>query len=225
MRLLSASLLAWLVCFASQAYGQNSRLFSQATPLKTTAVSGPTVDTANWISVPLPPPKEIRVNDIITIRVDLMARTSQEGEMQRRKTSNYNALLSSFVTLEGLSQLKRAPQTSGDQQVQGELNNQYRTTADYQTSESLKFEVAATVAAILPNGNLVLEAHRKVKNNNEMWMHSLSGVCHKDAVQNGNFVLSKDIASLEITKEELGHVRDSYERGWLQKIWDRVRLF
>jgi flagellar L-ring protein precursor FlgH len=56
-------------------------------------------------------------------------------------------------------------------------------------------------------------------------LHSLSGVCHKDAVGPGNVILSKDIASLEVTKEELGHIRDSYERGWLQKWWDRMKAF
>jgi flagellar L-ring protein FlgH len=210
---------------ANELWAQNSRLFDRSVPVNVRSAGGPTVDNASWITVPVPPPKEIRVHDIVTIRVDLTARTTQEGEMQRRKTSNYNALLSSWVLLEGLTQIKPAPQTNGDQNIAGQLNNQYRATGEYETSESLKFEIAANVAAILPNGNLVLEAHRKVKNNDELWLHSLSGVCHKDAVGPGNVILSKDIASLEVTKEEMGHIRDSYERGWLQKWWDRMKAF
>jgi flagellar L-ring protein FlgH len=212
------------ICSTAPALAQNSRLFEKAVSPSQIAV-GPTMENASWISVPLPPPKEIKVNDIVTIRVDLASRSVQEGEMQRRKTSNYNAVLSSWVRLEGLTQLKPAVQADGDPRVAGQLNDQYRATGEYETSESLKFEIAATVAAILPNGNLVLEANRKIKNNDEVWLHSLQGTCHKDALGPGNTILSKDIASLNITKEEVGHVKDSYQRGWLQRIWDRYKVF
>lgn len=208
----------------SVVHAQNSRLFERG-PLPPRLNMGPTLDNASWISVPVPPPKEIRVNDIVTIRVDMTTRTTQDGQLQRRKSSNFDALLSDWVLLEGLSQLKPAPQSDGDQRVRGQLNNQVRATADLKTTETLKFEIGATIASILPNGNLVLEAHRKVKSNEDVWLHSLSGVCPKEAVGPGNVILSKDIASLEITKQELGNVRESYQRGWLQRLWDRYKAF
>ena len=70
-------------------------------------------------------------------------------------------------------------------------------TGQLDTTESLKFEIAATVAAVLPNGNVVLEAHRVNQNNNEQWMHSLSGVCRREDIGPNNVVLSKDIANLQ----------------------------
>jgi flagellar L-ring protein precursor FlgH len=94
-----------------------------------------------------------------------------------------------------------------------------------ETTESIKFEIAATVSAILPNGNLVLEAHRTVRNNNELWMHSLSGICRREDIGPGNVILSKDIANLELEKRELGHMRDTYKRGWLMRWWDQVSPF
>ena len=211
-------------CFASTASAQNARIFDRTLAPMQTGFA-PTMDTASWITVPLPPPREVKVNDIVTIRVDIMARSAQEGEMNRRKTSNFDSLLRSWVTLEGLTQVKLAPQTDGDQRIQGQQSGQFRATAEMETMESLKFDIAATVAAVLPNGNIVREAHRKVKIGDETWLHSLSGTCHKDSIGGGNTVLSKDIASLEITKEEVGHVRDSYQRGWLLRFWDRFKAF
>lgn len=187
--------------------------------------AGPTIDNTSWITVPLPPPREIKVHDKVTVRVDIAARSVQEGEFQGRKNSTYDALLRNFVVLEGLTQVKNAPQSSGDQRIQGQLNSQNRTTSEMETSESLKFEIGTEVAAILPNGDLVLEAHREVQMNEEVWLNSLSGVCPATALGPGNIVLSKDIANLKITKKEIGQVPDNYRRGWLQRWWDRVKAF
>jgi flagellar L-ring protein precursor FlgH len=179
----------------------------------------------NWYEVPLPPPKEVRVHDIITIRVDLGARVSSDVQFQQRRTAQYNAILNDWVLLQGLKALKPDPQVDGDQQVQGNLNQLNRVTGDLETTEAMKFEIAAEVAAVLPNGNLVLEAHRTIRNNNELWMHSLSGVCRREDIGPGNLVLGKDIANLQIDKRELGHVRDTYKRGWFARWFDQFQPF
>ena len=127
--------------------------------------------------------------------------------------------------MEGLRAIKPAPQSDGDQRIQGNLTQLNRVTGQLDTAESLKFEIAATVSAVLPNGNIVLEAHRVIQNNNEQWMHSLSGVCRREDIGPNNIVLSKDIANLRVKKEELGQIRDSYKRGWLTKWWDQFGPF
>ena len=226
-------MLLLLVAICSTASAQNSRLFNRPLPIPIRQIQGgppgvpygPMIDDSSWITIPLPPPREIRPQDIVTIRVDLTARATQEGDFQRRKNSTLNAQLKDWLVLEGLTQVKPAPQSDGDQTIAGTLNKQDRITAELETSESLKFEIAATVAAVLPNGNVVLEAHRKVNFNEETWMLSLSGVCHKDSIGPGNFVLNKDIAQLDIKKEEIGSVKDSYKRGWLQRGWDLIKAF
>jgi flagellar L-ring protein precursor FlgH len=217
------------------AAAQNSRLFDRPLPIPIRQVSGgptspgvmygPTVDDASWITVPLPPPREIRVNDLITVRIDISQRGLQDGNLQRRKNATLNAQLRDWIVLEGLTQMKAAPQTEGDESVQGTLNKQDRMSAQLGTTESLKFEVGAKVAAVLPNGNVVLEAHRHVALTEETWLVSISGVCAKDAIGPGNLVLSKDIADLQIKKQEVGAIPDAYKRGWLQRTWDLIKLF
>jgi flagellar L-ring protein precursor FlgH len=186
---------------------------------------GPTIDTASWITVPLPPQREIRAGDQITLRIDISQRTMADGNLQRRKNATLNAQLRDWIVLEGLTQMKAAPQTDGEQAAQGTLNKQDRVNAQLGTMESLKFDIAATVAAVLPNGNVVLEATRQVTINEEAWLISVGGICSRDAIGPGNLVLSKDIADLNISKKELGIVKDSYRRGWLQRVWDAVKLF
>jgi flagellar L-ring protein precursor FlgH len=179
----------------------------------------------SWYEVPLPPPKEVKVHDIVTIRVDTGARVSTSAQLQNRRTAQYDARLNDWVILEGLRAVKPAPQSDGDQRIQGNLNQLDRATGQLDTTESLKFDIAATVAAVLPNGNIVLEAHRSIRTNDEQWMHSLSGVCRREDIGPGNVVLSRDIANLQVEKRELGQIRDSYKRGWLSRWFDQFDPF
>jgi len=210
--------------------GPNSSLYSgrlKAIPVSAREPGAPPapLPTTSWYEVPLPPPKEVRINDIITIRVDMAVRMTSDAEWQRRKNAKFDAILNDWIKLVGLRAVKPAPQSDGDQRIQGNLNIQDRSQGELETSESLKFEIAATVASVLPNGNVVLEAHRTVRNNQDYWLHSLSGVCRREDIGPGNIVLSKDLANLQIEKREMGQVRDSYKRGWLTRLWDEFAPF
>jgi flagellar L-ring protein precursor FlgH len=229
-RAAAAALACGLPALAFADDGPNSSLYSGRIQTFPTAAQGPDAmplapQPTSWYEVPLPPPKEVRVHDIITIRVDMAVRMNSDAEWQRRKNARYDALLNDWVILKGLRAVKPAPQSDGDQRIQGNLNIQDRSQGELETTESLKFDIAASVASVLPNGNLVLEAHRTVRNNHEYWLHSLSGVCRREDVGPGNIVLSKDLANLQIEKREMGQVRDSYKRGWLTRLIDEYTPF
>lgn len=186
-------------------------------------VAGPA--GSSWYETPLPPPKEVKKGDLIKIRVDLGSRLTSDGEIQRRKNSQYDALLNDWVLLNGLRNVKPAPQSDGDQRIRGTNSQLYRATGELETSESIKFNITATVADVLPNGNVVLEAHWKINNNNEQWIRSLSGIVARENIGPGNLVLGEDIAELHIGKREDGHVRDAYKRGWVTRLLDTFSPF
>ena len=173
----------------------------------------------------LPPPKELRVNDLVTIRVDIKSQTNSEGEVQRRKNMLFDAVLQDWVILKGIDKLKPSPQSSGDPRVQGQINGLFRAEGEVETTENVKFNITATIADIRPNGTLVLEAHKTVQVNDMAWDYSLSGICRKEDIAPNNILLSEHIAELSVYKRERGQVRDSYKRGWLLTWWDGVRLF
>ena len=175
---------------------------------------------SGWYETPLPPPKEVKKGDLIKIRVDLNSQMASEGEVQRRKNTQYDALLNDWVLLNGLRSVKPAPQSDGDQRVRGTQNQIYRATGELDTAEIMKFNITATVVDILPNGNIVVEAHWKINNNSEQWIRSLSGVIARENIGPGNLVLGEDVAELHIGKKEIGTVRDSYKRGWVTRLLD-----
>lgn len=209
--------------------GPNSSLYSARKAMQIASLSqrqavGP-APASSWYETPLPPPKEVMKGDLIKIRVDLGSRMTSDGEIQRRKNTQWDALLNDWVILNGLRNVKPDPQADGDQRIRGTHNQLYRATGELETSESVKFNITATVADILPNGNVVLEAHWKIANNNEQWIRSLSGIVSRENIGPGNLVLGEDIADLHIGKREDGHVRDSYRRGWVTRLLDTFSPF
>ncbi|TWT50523.1 Flagellar L-ring protein precursor [Rubripirellula amarantea] len=178
----------------------------------------------SWTYQPAPPIRTFQKNDVVTIRVDEITRVQADGSAQIRKTTLYEAVLSDWIKLTDF-RLRPDPQGNGDPTIGTESNNNFRAQSTVQSRESLTFNIAATVVDIRPNGNLVLEARKQIRVNDNLWETSLTGMCRAVDIAPDNVVLSKDLIDLEIQKEDRGHLRDGYKRGWFQRIWDRVQPF
>jgi flagellar L-ring protein precursor FlgH len=178
----------------------------------------------SWTYQQAPPLRQFRVQDIITIRVDEIARLQAEGDQQKRRNSIFSAVLADWIKISRLG-LVPDPQNAGDPTVAAQSQSNFRSEASIEARESLSFNVAARIVDIRPNGNLVLEARKSLRHNDNLWETSLSGICRAQDIGPDNVVLSKDLIDLEIHKEDRGQLRDGYQRGWFQKAMDRVKPF
>lgn len=167
---------------------------------------------------------EIRLNDLVTVVVDEKSAVISEGEMDRKKKAYGDLILKDWILLKGLAAIPD-PQTLGDPHIRGEVDNKMRSEAGLQTRDSMKFRISCRVVDIRPNGNLVIEGRRTVRNNSEVWEQSLTGEVRPKDVLPNNSVLSENVAELRIDKREAGHVRDGYRRGWLLKWLDKWQPF
>ncbi len=168
--------------------------------------------------------RKLRVHDIVSIRVDEMAQSTAQGNASSRKNTIYDARLSDWVRFDGLS-LKPAPQNDGDPRVGGQENEVYRADSTMRTRESVTLNIAAEIADIRPNGNIVLSASKKIIVNDNVFEVTLSGICRSDDIQPDNTILSRNILDMQVTKNDRGHVRDGYSRGWFTKLLARVKPF
>lgn len=184
----------------------------------------PQLAAASWTYAVPSPPRVLRIHDVISIRIDEVARMTAEGRASQRKNALYDAVLKDWLEFDGLG-VRKAPQTGGDPQVNGQLNQQYRATSDLQTRETLAFNIAGEIADIRPNGNIVLEGHKSITVNDNRWELSISGMCQAKDIGPDNVVLSKDIIDLKIDKREAGQARDGYRRGWFTEWFNRLQPF
>lgn len=187
--------------------------------------AGPRLSNSSWTYVPPSPPRKFQVQDIVFIVVNETAQSTAEADVQRRKNSIYNAVLEDWVMLRGLFTLKPAPQSNGDPTVAGQLNQTLRSEADTEIRESIQMKVSARIADIQPNGHLVLEAHKRIRVNNEVFEVSLSGVVDPEDVAADRSVQSERIVNLMLERRNRGHVRDATKRGWLVRWVDTFDPF
>ena len=182
------------------------------------------IQGVSWTYQPAPLIRTFRKHDIVTIRVDEIARVMAEGAAETRKRTLYKAVLSDWIKLTNLT-LGPAAQADGDPTVGTLSNNNYRAESTVESRESMTFNIAAKVVDIRPNGLLVLEATKAIRINDNLWETSMTGICRAQDITPDNVVLSKDMVDLEILKADRGHLRDGYKRGWFQRWFDRVQPF
>lgn len=212
-----------VLLLAGRASAQSSSIFERDLPAINQAPI--MLDGGSWTYIPPVLPRKIMIHDRVTIRVDELASMTQEGDVQQRRTAQYNAVLKDWVGLIGLKALKPNAQNDGDQTINGQLQQTYRAQGDVEARESLTLNIACTVADIRPNGDLVLEGHKQIRINENAWEVSLTGVCRHQDVGPDNVILSRNIADLKLDKREHGQARDGYKRGWLVRLLDEFGPF
>jgi len=168
------------------------------------------------------PPQVLKLHDIVTVVVNINTRVLSAGEVDNRKRASLDAVLADWLAFDK-GNLVPDPQRQGDPRISGEWKSRYRAQGDLDTHDSLTLTIAAAVVDIRPNGNLVIEARRSIKNNDEMWEQSLTGTIRRVDVTPDNRVDSEDVAELRIRKREAGQVRDAYRRGWLVRFFDKLQ--
>jgi flagellar L-ring protein FlgH len=212
-----------VIAVSEPAKAQTSSIFARDLPVVSRAPIQ--LDGGSWTYLPPSLPRQIKMYDRVTVRVDELATMIQDGEIDRRKVANYSAVLTDWIGLIGLKAIKPNAQADGDQKVAGKLNQLYRAEGGLEARESLTLNIACTVADIRPNGDLVLEGHKQIRINDDVWEVSLAGICRHQDVGPDNVILSRNIVNMKLDKRERGHVRDSYRRGWFVRWLDEFHPF
>lgn len=165
--------------------------------------------------------KAARTGDILTVVVaESAAASSSQSATTKRESSVedainrylFSATKGSFGTYKG-----ETPATSaaGKAATSG--------GGDVSNSQSLNSRAAVLVADVLPNGNLVIEGVRVVTFSGETQYVVLHGLVRPDDVSSANTVLSTNIADARVEFIGEGKLTDAQKRGWLTKLYERLR--
>lgn len=216
-RLLPA--LALLAAMAQAAAAQSSSLLGDPDDRQPL-----TLPKSSWTYQPPPEVRPIRLNDLITVVVDVKSEVLSEGEVdRRRKTDGLWVLKDWIVFLPHSLGIMPDPQSNGSPTIAQKADGKYRAEAGVETMEALKFRLTCRVVDVRPNGNLVIEGRRVIDNNDESWEVCLTGSIRGEDILPNNTVLSESVAEMRISKREAGIVRDGYRRGWFLLWRDRYK--
>lgn len=145
--------------------------------------------------------KARKLNDTIVIVASVATSAAQSG------TSTYQRTVQ---TANGITGLAGALKTTGLNPLLN-ANSSTQLAGQGATSSNTTFQTSLTglVVAVLPSGNLVIEAQRRIFMNNQHEDITVRGVVRPEDIGNGNTVSSAQLSNLEIEMKGKGIIADS----------------
>jgi len=145
--------------------------------------------------------KARHVGDVVVVQIveQVTATNASSVNTQRKFQANSGiAALAGKFNTSGISTLF-SPESSSQLQGQGQAA----------MKTSIRTSVGGRVAAMLPNGNLVIEARREAMANNERQTVVLRGVARAGDITPENSVLSTQLSDLEVELKGHGVMSDA----------------
>jgi flagellar L-ring protein precursor FlgH len=163
------------------------------------------------------------IGDIITIVVQENTTANKNNETKTERQSSLNAAITSFLYSPAASGLL----TKGGTLPALAFNSDHKHdgSGTIANSESIVAYVAARVVDVLPNRNMVIEGRRETAFGGEHQTVILRGVVRLDDVAANNTVYSYNVADASIRIINNGTVTDSTNKGWFNRIWDKLNPF
>lgn len=145
--------------------------------------------------------KAHKLNDTIVIAVAVQTTAAQSGDSSYQRT---------FQTSSGITGLAGAVNTTGLNPLFN-ANSSTALKGAGATDSNTTFQTSLTgqVIAVLPSGNLVVEAQRKIFMNNQHENVTVRGVVRPGDIGPNNIVASTQLSNLEIEMKGKGIIADS----------------
>jgi len=181
-------------------------------------------NSASWIAVDKPRPKDVRVHDLVTIIVNEVSKHASKEDTKSEREYSVDAALKDWLRYSSGS-LRPDKQPSGDPKIGFSYEREFEGKGDNKRSDTLSARIQAEVIDVMPNGNLILEATHKVVTNEEETVITLTGTCRSKDVGVDNTIISTQLARLDVRKHHKGIVRDANKRGLLSGLVDWLAIF
>jgi flagellar L-ring protein FlgH len=189
-------------------------------------------DGLSWLQEPVPPasngaiyqvgrdvalfenPIARHIGDVVTIVL------SEATAAQKSATTSTSKATSD--TMPGVSLFGSPVTIHGASVLSGTLNDasKFNGAGNSAQSNSLTGFITATVAKVLPNGNLYVKGEKKIWINQGQENIMLSGVIRAIDVGPDNSVPSSRVANARITYGGKGAIADANAAGWLSRFFN-----
>lgn len=167
-------------------------------------------------------PRASRVGDILTVNVTVADAAKISNTTQRSRTNSDNANLTNFFGLDKVIASAGADPTS---LVKMGSDTSNVGAGSVNRSEDINLTLAAVVAQVLPNGNLIITGHQQVRVNNEMRDLQIGGIVRPEDITNANTVDLAQIAEARVSYGGKGQITDVQQPRLGSQLYDIVMPF
>ncbi len=164
-----------------------------------------------------------RVGDILTVVVSEIATASSNQSKSANRDSSLEDAISQFVFSPASSNLLTHNGALPASSATGKST--YSGGGQVNNSQTLIARAAVLVTDVLPNGNLVIAGARQVSFSGETQHVVLHGLVRADDISATNTVLSSNVADARVEFLSEGNLTDAQKRGWLSKVYEKLRPF
>ena len=161
-------------------------------------------------------PRASRVGDVITVNVSIADSADLSNSTSRNRTNSDAANLTNFFGLETVLPKAMNPANL----VNMGSSNSNVGAGSVNRKESINMTMAALVAQVLPNGNLVIDGHQQVRVNNELRDLQVSGIVRREDITQQNSVKLDQIAEARVTYGGQGTVSDVQQPRYGSQLFD-----
>lgn len=171
-----------------------------------------------------------KVGDLITINVVINNKESTSFTPSISKSSSLNSSVGNFMGLqkEAAAMFPKAlgaAAGSSNTWLSAKSSPSHAGSGKYDLEDKLKFDVAATVIQILPNGNMVVVGKTEIKLMNDVREIELRGIIRSSDIQSNNSITSDKIAELRIIYGGRGDISSLADKPWGHQVVDAVMPF
>jgi flagellar L-ring protein precursor FlgH len=241
-------LLLLLPLLAVSACGTFERLSRVGREPDMDPITSPTADP-RWrpVSMPMPAPGEpltvanslwrpgsrtflrdqraAQVGDIVTVLVSIQDEAELQNRTQRARNNAEGMGLPRIMGLES-SLTRILPNTIDPSRlVEASSTSGVDGTGSVRRNETVTLRVAATVAQLLPNGNLVVAGRQQVRVNSELRELQVSGVIRSQDIASDNTVRHDRLAEARIAYGGRGTISDVQRPRYGQEVMDILLPF
>lgn len=164
-----------------------------------------------------------RAGDILTVIVAESANASSAQTKSSNRESSLEDAISQFIFSKAASGLLTHNGELPASSAKGKSS--YTGGGSVNNSQSLTARAAVLVTDVLPNGNLVIEGARMVTFSGETQHVVLHGLVRPTDIGADNTVLSTNIAEARVEFVSDGTLTEAQKRGWLSKLYEKLRPF
>ena len=161
-------------------------------------------------------PRAMHIGDVITVNVTVTDAAKLQNTTSRSRTNSEDAGLTNFFGLEKALPSSVDPTSL----VKMGSDNSNVGAGSIQRQETISMTLAALVAQVLPNGNLVIDGRQQVRVNNELRDMQLSGIVRREDITQDNTVNLSQIAEARVTYGGQGTVSDVQQPRYGSQLFD-----